>query len=476
MAILNGSQSPTFKPMFDPVAVRRGPGHTSQIGLSPFGLLLALLVIMGGALAGGWSPAWAAEPNPESPPAVAAGTQLDFNKCVDIAIRQSPYFTKSELNIDIRKMDESDSRYAMVPPLTFRTYYYVNRPSGIGGEPYSLNFTTDPYNPLGAYFTLQAQKLATQVAVLTHLKNISEGLESLGDLYLRLYAFKKLAEYQREVIKLAREKLHYVDNRQSIGSATALEIKVAEKELQLALGEQESILLSQKQVIHNIKNFLNLPANHKLNFDLHNCRQQVLGDFSPETASLERAKLLSYDLKALAIHQRLQGYNISLAIAKVFPTILFNTQTPDPLSVTSSHGLYVGFGLEIPVWDGLKRVRNVSRQKAVLQQIKAMTRTKEGTLGKKWYDELVKIQDILVSLNSAKKMVELTQLKAHQKEISYQSGETQLPVVLEGRHDVLAAQKQVIRKSLLYDQEILKLREISGDLGNTYVRASKWLD
>ena len=146
------------------------------------------------------------------------------------------------------------------------------------------------------------------------------------------------------------------------------------------------------------------------------------------------------------------------------------------MSVTSSHGLYVGFGLEIPVWDGLKRVRNVSRQKAVLHQIKAMKRTKEGSLEDQWYSELVKIKDKFVSLNNAQKMVELTRLKAHQKEVNYQSGQVPLPVVLEARQDVLAAEKQVIRKGMLYNEEVLKLREISGDLGNTYVRASKWLD
>ena len=71
----------------------------------------------------------------------------------------------------------------MVPPLTFRTYYYVNRPSGTGyGKPYSLNFSTDPYNPIGAYFTLQAQKLATQVAILSHLRRNFQGSAKSGKL------------------------------------------------------------------------------------------------------------------------------------------------------------------------------------------------------------------------------------------------------------------------------------------------------
>ena len=108
----------------------------------------------------------------------------------------------------------------------------------------------------------------------------------------------------------------------------------------------------------------------------------MLGSFDPATATLEQAKNRSYELKVLEIHKQLQTYNIRLAIAKVFPTILFTTQTPDPLSVNTGYGLYVGFGLEIPVWDGFKRIRNISRQKAVLKQIGAQKAEKESGLGR----------------------------------------------------------------------------------------------
>ena len=70
------------------------------------------------------------------------------------------------------------------------------------------------------------------------------------------------------------------------------------------------------------------------------------------------------------------------------PTIVFNTQTPSPLSVSTGQGLYVGFGLEIPVWDGFKRIRNVSRQKAVLKQIGAQKAEKENGIEEKWFDTL----------------------------------------------------------------------------------------
>ena len=153
-------------------------------------------------------------------------------------------------------MDETDSRYAMAPPLTFTTTYYVNRPEHTGNsKPYSISFSTEPYNPLGAYSTLQAQKLVTQMAILTHLQSISEGLGRLGDFYLQLDALQKLTACQRELIQVSRENLTYVENRLSIGTGTSLEVKVAQQQLALAQGEQEGIALSTKRVLTSLKNF-----------------------------------------------------------------------------------------------------------------------------------------------------------------------------------------------------------------------------
>ena len=175
--------------------------------------------------------------------------------------------------------------------------------------------------------------------------------------------------------------------------------------------------------------------------DYRDSRRQVLGNFDPATATLEQAKNRSYDLKTLELYKQLQDYNIRLAIAKVFPSILFNTQTPDPLSVTNGSGLYVGLGLEIPVWDGFKRIRNVSRQKAVLKQIGAQKTEKESFLEDKWLETQGDMQEKSVALKNAQTLENLARLKARQSEVRYQSGEAPLTVVLESRREVLTSPK-----------------------------------
>ncbi len=464
--------------MVDPAGKARGLrpascGSAPWITATRACLLIAMLVMAGGVMAW-WSPAQSADQGPEAV-TLAPGTQLNFDEAVKIAITQSPVFTKSSLDIDIRRMDETDSRYAMVPPLTFTTTYYVNRPSHTGSsKPYSISFSTDPYNPLGAYFTLQAQKLVTQVAVMTHLQSISKGLQQLGDFYLQLDTWDKLAACQRQLVQVSRENLTYAENRLSIGTGTSLEVQVARQQLALAQGEQESIALSTKRLLATLKNFLGLASSPNFTPDFRDSKRQVLGNFDPAAASLDQAKDRSYELKGIELHKLLQGYNIRLAKSKVLPTFVFTTQTPSPLNVTSGSGLYVGLGLQIPVWDGFKRIRNVTRQKTVLKQIGAEKTLKENSIEEKWFNNLSLIQDMSVGLKNSQTLENLAQLKANQNEVRYQSGDAPLTVVLESRKEILTIQKETLRRSLDYNRAVLQLRENSGDLGYSYVDANSW--
>jgi outer membrane protein TolC len=403
--------------------------------------------------------------------AVIPSGPLTFEEGVRIALQQSPYLKESSVGVKLSKLDETDSRYGLIPPLTFQTYYYVNRPSNVSGTPYYLSFSTAPYNPLGSYFTLQAQKLITQAAIMAHLQAISSGLERLGQIFLQLALWKKLAPLQQDLVNLAREKLAYMENRYRAGTATSLEVKEAQQGLKIEQNELNSYVASQKRQLVNLKNFLGLKPNQSITPDLNNTLRQVLGSFDPHSATWEQAKSRSYDLKIYDIKMKLQGYKVNLAIASTLPSIIFNYQTPDPLS-TTAQGLYAGIGLQIPVWDGFKRIRNITRQKLILQQFDGEKSVKENDLQDKFYAAQEKAQDAASALEIVKSKVELAQLKARQTEISYQSGGVTLPEDLTARQALLGAKKKVENKTLEYGLAVLALRRVSGDLGHAYVHAS----
>jgi outer membrane protein TolC len=410
-------------------------------------------------------------------PASAPDGLLNFDQLVHLALRQSPYLLKSSLEIEIRHLDEMDSRLALLPTVTFRTYYYLNQPreiQGFSSQPYSLSFRSDAYNPVGAYLSLQAQKLATQVAILAHLKVISEGLRNLGKLFLDLGTMQRLEAYQAEIVSLSRENLTFAENRLGIGTGTSLEAKVAAQELEVARDEQARLRHSAKRTLNQIKAFVGLKQGQDLRLDLSNAARQVLGSFDAAAASLDQAKKRSYDLKILKLKEELQGYNVSLAKAKILPSLIFTTQSPDPLSVNTGHGLYVGFGLEVPVWDGFTRLRNVSRQKAVLKQFGAERNLKELDLGDQWEGSRGEVQEAAAAAKLSQSQEEVARLKERQAQIRYQAGSVQLPDYLAGRKGLLEAEKSRAMKAMSYDAALLNFRLISGDLSQSYVEQNAW--
>ena len=76
---------------------------------------------------------------------------MDFRACTELAVRQSPYFTKSALEIEIRRLDESDHRWSFIPYLSVNSSYALNWADG--GEDndlrrWSIAFTTGPFEVL----------------------------------------------------------------------------------------------------------------------------------------------------------------------------------------------------------------------------------------------------------------------------------------------------------------------------------------
>jgi outer membrane protein TolC len=418
-------------------------------------------------------PVQGASPPPGTPTLSPSGT-LNYEESVRIALNQSPFLTKSSLEIDLRKLDESDSRYGLIPAIDFRTYYYANRPIGSTGPPYSLNFSTDPtYNPLSSYLSLQIQKLATEAAVLTHMKAISAGLDHLGQLFLDLDFSKKRIPFLKDQVNICREQLTYAEHRFSAGTGTSLEIMEAQQGIKMAQQGMEHAALLQKKALDSLKNFLGLDPTQALTPDLQDTHRQVMGSFDPASVTWEQTKSRSYDLKLTEIVIKLQAYNVKLAKAKILPTVLFTTQTPDPLSSTS-YGLYAGVGLYVPLWDGFKRIRNVTRQKIILKQYDNGKSQSEKDLETRLQEIQSKVKETALTLEMAQSRLELIQLRARQIELSYQSGGVLLPAVLASRRAVLDAKDRMLETAVEHDKAVLALRQISGDLGHSYVNASSW--
>ncbi len=402
---------------------------------------------------------------------LSSGETVDFDACARLAIRQSPFLTRSDLEIQVRRLDESDSKADFFPSLNFRTRYYLSDLSqaGSGTSPYSLEFISDPYSPVEAYFSLQVRKLITRIAILNHLKVIAEGLQRLGGMFLKMDAMAQVAQIETKLIQLAEQNLTYTQERQKTGQGTSLEIKVAAQELEVAKLNQRHLLEDQRKIKESIRSYLAWPANQELKFNLPPSRHQILGNIETLSQSGEAKPSASFDLKIQAIRKELQQYNITLAKTKLLPTLFMGAQTPDPLTLVQSRSLFFFVGANIPVWDGFKRLRNVSRQKTILKQYDAETNEKELDVQEKWRVAQENVAEAATQLKMSQSQLELASLKAKQHEVRYHSLGEPFSIYLEGEKGVFEAQKNITIKTLEYDLAKLVLRHLANELVSQYV-------
>lgn len=451
-------------------ATRPGRGRRERMGNKRV-LALVMAVIVGALF-------WSGQASGAPVPAASAGDHrgdptLDFEGAVGVAIRQSPYFTRSALEIDLHRLDESDSRWGFLPSITLKTRYFVNRPSvaGLSAKSYAVEFLAEDYNPLEAYFSLQVRKLLTRIAILSHFQVISQGLHRLGRGFLQLDSLNRLAVIQQEQVNLADKQLAYVKELMKLGKGTLLDTKAAGQELELAQLESKRLEDAQSNLRQALGSFLGMTADRPPTFAVGPARQQTLGDFDVTAASLEGAQGRAVELKIQALKKELQSLNVKLAKARLLPTLFFGVQTPDPLTLVDDHGYYFSVGLKLPVWDGFRRARNISRQKTVLQQYQAEEDMQELDFGEKWREAQEHVRQAAHNLKASQAREELTRLRARQGELRYQAGEP-LSLWLEGRRSHLEARREVALKSLDHDLAVLAIRHLSGDLASRYIHES----
>ena len=247
--------------------------------ISLIGLALCVSLLLGGPVQAQVEEC----PPPAAPP--APGGPNNFDNAVRLALRQSPFFVKSALEIEVKRLDEKDSKADFYPSLMGTARYYLIQPkNNSNSQSYQWAISTPNYNPLFAYLSLKANRIVTQIATLGHMKAISAGIERLGKAFLELNSVETLAKLRGRATDLAKENLRYAKERQRLGEITPLEVQIASQEVDVAAAEQEDLTNSRKRLEEAIHNFLGLQPDQPANLDVSQARRQVLNDFDPVKA------------------------------------------------------------------------------------------------------------------------------------------------------------------------------------------------
>lgn len=401
----------------------------------------------------------AAESAPEPAP-------LDFPACVDLMLRQSPLVRSGELGVSIERLGESDSRAGYVPRFSLSTRYYLEQPEG-SDRSYVLAFVVDPYNPLEAHLSLRARKLLTRLAVLSHEQTIAEGLHRIARGFLDLAALEQLEAIESDLLETVVRRNAALDTRHAAGAVSEPVLQAAVQEAQIVRLQQARSAAAREAVAEGLAAFIGWPEDQPVSFQSAAAEPAVLGGFDPVVPAWQDIRADSLEQRIQETRRDLQALRITAARAAYIPDVLVGFQTPDPLSGYNDDEFFFSLGLDIPIWDGLTRARDVTRQRKTLQRLEAAGDLETADARARWRAAEDACRAAEIEWRSAVLQVDLTHAASREAEWATGAGAAG-GEALTARLRWLQARQAAVRKQSAYWKALLQLRLLSGDLFHSH--------
>ncbi|MEL7641728.1 MAG: TolC family protein [Solidesulfovibrio sp.] len=445
----------------------------------------------------------------------------DFQECVRVALAQSPILTKSSIEIESKRLDVGDAYSQYIPTIVLSTTFYLRLPeykntvastayqsvfNNASSDPtqnlansisasnavyagnsnnrnrkkYDLNFNTGAWNPLLTAFEVQARKEMVNIAVLSHLKVIDQGLQRLGTTFLQLGMVESVIRLAKEKEDLAVKNLEYVKTRAGLGQGAQLDVRIAETKINLAKTEGEKMRTTKSVLLDEMKFLMGVPFVQKVELSLDNASRQVLEDFNPANVSDESLRKHSFQLRIHDYEKSLQRKNIALSYIHFLPTFSFGFTSISTLNSSSNAYkddtstlpfMYPNLTLNFP-FDWWTKGRDVSRQYKKMAQLNVESRNIEFSLMSEFQQSLAKLRSANSEVKFAESSVELQKLTVQQSQFRFESGQAEYDAIVKSMGEFLDSKQNLLLKQYDRDVAMLHVRGISGDFQDRYINAT----
>lgn len=449
----------------------------------------------------------------------AVRSPADFQECVRVALAQSPLLTKSSIEIESKRLDVGDAYSQFIPTIVMSTTFYMRLPeykntagstwnsyaadnassnpaqnlsnsitaanaiyagnsANRNRKSYDLNFSTGAWNPLLTAFDVQAKKEMVNIAVLSHLKVIDQGLKRLGTTYLQLGMVETMLKMTKEKEELAVKNLEYVKTRAGLGQGAQLDVRIAETKINMAKAEAEKMRTSKSVLLDDLKFVMGVPFVQKVDPALENASKQVLEDFNPAGVTDESLRKHSFQLRIHEYEKALQKKNIALSYIHFLPTFSFGFTSVSTLNSTSYKDdtstlpfMYPNLTLNFP-FDVWTKGRDVSRQYKKMAQLNVEGRNLEFTLMSQFQQALAKLRSANSDVKFAESSVELQKLTTQQAQFRFESGQAEYDSIVSAMGAYLDSRQSLLMKQYDRDVALLEVRSVCGDFQDRYINVS----
>ena len=407
---------------------------------------------------------------------------FSFEDCVFLTIQQSPALVNSAVNIEIKRLAQTDAvwKYLPEPRMQFTvsnniTRYNMdnsNTPSDYGQTRMRVGFYAYFPNPMATYFEHQVQTAMVNLAISTHRKAVGKAISKIGEAYLELQAQQKIVEAQKELLPLGKELVDYwkkveaVDGRQGVSLNLAMQ---HQRELELKLEQtrmKEIIQRTQLKILAGVEPQQRLEVDTKSS-------DSVLAGFDGHKLTWDERWPATEDELLLRGQVKLSDYNIMVAWAQYMPTMSIAVNNSPPAGQYQPNNgredTFLHLTFDFPLIDWGRRYRGVQTARMTKAQAFHELARKRTDYSNKWLQCEQRVALAETERKLAKTRLDTASMQFKESQISFHEGIVQLPDMATKQEDMVQARIAYINADLDYKLAMLEWMDLSNSLSQRFL-------
>ena len=407
---------------------------------------------------------------------------FSFEDCVFLTIQQSPALVNSAVNIEIKRLAQTDAvwKYLPEPHMQFTVSNNLTRynmdnkdtPSDYGQTRMRVGFYAAFPNPMATYFEHKVQTAMVNLAISTHRKAVGKAIGEIAEAYMQLDAQRKIVDAQKELLPLGKELIEYWKKVESVDGRQGVSLNLAmqhQRELELKLEQTKMKEIMQRT---KLKILAGVEPQQRLEVDTKNA-SSILAGFDGRKLSWEERWPATEDDLLLRGQIKLGDYNIMVAWAQYVPSmsLAVNNNPPagqyQPTSGTEDTFLHLTF--DFPLIDWGRRYRGVQTARMEKAQAFHELARKRTDYSNKWLQTEQHVALAETELKLAKTRFDTAQMQFKEAQISFNEGIAQLPDMATKQEDMVQARIAYIKAELEYKLAQLDWMELSNVLPQRFL-------
>ncbi|WP_374289700.1 TolC family protein [Desulfovibrio desulfuricans] len=407
---------------------------------------------------------------------------FSFEDCVFLTIQQSPALVNSAVDIEIKRLAQTDAvwKYLPEPHMQFTVSNNLTRynmdnkdtPSDYGQTRFRVGFYAAFPNPMATYFEHQVQTAMVNLAISTHRKAVGKAISKIGEAYLQLQAQQKIVEAQKELLPLGKELVDYWQKVESVDGRQGVSLNLAiqhQRELELRLEQTRMKEIMQRT---KLKILAGVEPQQRLEVDTKSA-DSVLAGFDGHKLTWEDRWPATEDELLLRGQVKLGDYNIMVAWAQYVPTMSIALNNSPPSGqyqpVSGSEDTFLHLTFDFPLIDWGRRYRGVQTARMNKAQAFHELARKRTDYSNQWLQSEQRVALAETELKLAKTRLDTANMQFKEAQISFHEGIVQLPDMANKQEDMVQARIAYINADLDYKLAQLEWMSLSNSLAQRFL-------